>query len=231
MSELSIRQKIISLIRPILFAIVLGACLFAATGSISWWNGWVFLAVYLETVILVTVLVFWNDPDLVQERKQAGRKAKSWDKKLLPVLAGILPLLEILLAGFDKRVHFTVPLPLAVPLVSLVIMITASLWTLWAMRSNPFFSSHVRIQDDRNQVVISHGPYRFVRHPGYTGAILTNISVALLLESCLALIAGVGVAILFVFRTYKEDKTLQGELPGYQEYTRKVKFRLAPFIW
>jgi protein-S-isoprenylcysteine O-methyltransferase Ste14 len=96
---------------------------------------------------------------------------------------------------------------------------------------NAYFIATVRIQDDRGQQVISHGPYAFVRHPGYFGTILMNLAVPFLLNSLWALIPALGVAAVLIVRTYLEDEILQEELPGYKEYTQKVHFRLFPGIW
>jgi protein-S-isoprenylcysteine O-methyltransferase Ste14 len=103
--------------------------------------------------------------------------------------------------------------------------------TLWAIWINRFFSSVVRIQKERGQEVIQDGPYRFVRHPGYVGGILLALGNALVLGSLWALIPAGIMSLLLVIRTYLEDITLQRELPGYTDYTRKVKYRLLPWIW
>ena len=101
----------------------------------------------------------------------------------------------------------------------------------WAMWINKWFSSTVRIQDDRDQQVVQHGPYKIVRHPGYVGGILMGYGQALVFGSLWALIPAGVVMLLFVVRTYLEDKTLQNELDGYTEYTKKTRYRLIPFIW
>ena len=101
----------------------------------------------------------------------------------------------------------------------------------WAMWTNDFFSSRVRIQTDRGQYVVTNGPYRFVRHPGYVGAIIFLPASALLLGSIYALIPVAIDIFLLIIRTYLEDLTLQKELPGYTDYVKKVRFRLIPCIW
>jgi protein-S-isoprenylcysteine O-methyltransferase Ste14 len=99
------------------------------------------------------------------------------------------------------------------------------------MGANAFFSAVVRIQTDRGHQVADRGPYRFIRHPGYLGAIAFSLGVPLLLESWWALIPGLMSVILFLVRTHLEDQTLQEELPGYSEYAQKVRFRLFPGFW
>jgi protein-S-isoprenylcysteine O-methyltransferase Ste14 len=102
---------------------------------------------------------------------------------------------------------------------------------VWSMVANAYFSLIVRIQADRSHQVVSSGPYRFVRHPGYLGSILFFLSTSLLLGSWWALIPGAAAALLIVIRTALEDRTLHAELPGYADYVERVRYRLLPGIW
>ncbi len=99
------------------------------------------------------------------------------------------------------------------------------------MLVNAFLVTTVRIQEERGHRVVTNGPYRFLRHPTYVGAILFTWGGPLLLGSWWALIPGTIAVIAFVVRTYLEDRTLQAELPGYQEYTQQVRYRLLPGVW
>ena len=101
----------------------------------------------------------------------------------------------------------------------------------WATGSNAFFSLTVRIQKERSHAVATGGPYRFVRHPSYAGGILFELAAPIMLGSWWALIPGGLNAILFVIRTALEDKTLQAELDGYQEYAQRTRYRVLPGIW
>jgi protein-S-isoprenylcysteine O-methyltransferase Ste14 len=99
------------------------------------------------------------------------------------------------------------------------------------MVSNKFFSTAVRIQMDRDHTAASGGPYRYVRHPGYVGFIVTSFATALALGSLRALIPAAFVMCLLTVRTALEDRTLQKELPGYKEYAQRVRYRLLPGVW
>jgi protein-S-isoprenylcysteine O-methyltransferase Ste14 len=103
--------------------------------------------------------------------------------------------------------------------------------SIWATAVNRFYGRFVRIQRERGHVVISDGPYRYVRHPGYLGQIVFSVASALALGSLWALIPGGLFAVLLVVRTALEDRTLQAELEGYEAYTRRVRHRLVPRIW
>ena len=101
----------------------------------------------------------------------------------------------------------------------------------WAFLEDRFFSSMMRSQTDRGHAVCGSGPYRMVRHPGYAGNLLALPGIVLALDSAWTLIP-VGVALIVaVVRTALEDRTLQAELPGYQEYTRRVRYRLVPGVY
>ncbi|HEY6073427.1 MAG TPA: isoprenylcysteine carboxylmethyltransferase family protein, partial [Anaerolineales bacterium] len=102
---------------------------------------------------------------------------------------------------------------------------------VWAMVSNAFFVATVRIQTDRQQTVSSGGPYRYVRHPGYLGALLLHLGVPFMLNSLWALIPAILIALVLIVRTAMEDQTLHAELPGYKEYAQRVRYRLLPGVW
>jgi protein-S-isoprenylcysteine O-methyltransferase Ste14 len=99
------------------------------------------------------------------------------------------------------------------------------------MACNAFFSEGVRIQTERGHTVATAGPYRIVRHPGYVGAIVAELGTPCLLGSPWAFIPAVGSAVLYVLRTHLEDRTLLAELPGYDDYAQRTRYRLLPGVW
>jgi protein-S-isoprenylcysteine O-methyltransferase Ste14 len=121
--------------------------------------------------------------------------------------------------------------PMSVKILSLVVFVLAYVFQFWCGVANEYLSSFVRIQKDRGHQVNKRGPYRFVRHPMYSGNIVSYPFVALFLNSLWALIPAAIIIVLFILRTYLEDVTLQKELDGYREYTKIVKYRLLPFVW
>jgi protein-S-isoprenylcysteine O-methyltransferase Ste14 len=112
-------------------------------------------------------------------------------------------------------------------------LLVAGAWLLsvWAMASNKFFSTTVRIQQERQHTVVSTGPYAFVRHLGYLAFALAAVATPFLLSSLWSLGTSLLAVVGLVVRTALQDRTLQSELPGYKEYSRKVRFRLLPGIW
>jgi protein-S-isoprenylcysteine O-methyltransferase Ste14 len=141
----------------------------------------------------------------------------------------LLPLWVV--AGLDVRFHWTGGMPVAFHLGGLLANVLGYALFLWAMVSNAFFAEGVRIQQERGHAVATGGPYRYVRHPGYVGAIVASVGTPFLLGSLWGLIAAVLSATLYVVRTGLEDKTLMQELPGYADYARQTRHRLLPGFW
>jgi protein-S-isoprenylcysteine O-methyltransferase Ste14 len=130
----------------------------------------------------------------------------------------------------DGRFH-CFPLPLWVVGLGYILFLVGMGIVTWAEAVNKFFEVTVRIQTDRGHKVIGTGPYAIVRHPGYVGAIFFFMWTALCLGSVWALVpAGLASAVI-ILRTKWEDQTLQAELPGYKEYTQRVRYKLIPGLW
>ena len=219
-----------ALLQPIILLPVLGALLFFPAGHLDWFMGWVVLGAYLDGLGLINILVSLRHPDLVRERIHAPETAKRWDRTLTS-LANLPTFLMLPVAGFDRRFGWTTQVTWPVQLAALVVFILGYGLVGWAMITNRFFSSLVRIQQERGHVVVSGGPYQYIRHPGYLGMIAMQLSAPLVLGSLWALICGGISGCLYILRTYLEDNTLLEELPGYREYVKKVPYRLMPWVW
>ena len=205
------------------------AILFGAAGRADWAAAWTFLAVYSAFVVLAFLLL---DPELIRERTHFQPNAERWDILLASFAFVWLFPLTLLVAALDAgRFEWSPTLPLALQLIGLVFFIAGNSFAFWAMRVNVFFSAFVRIQEERGHRVVSGGPYAYVRHPGYAGAIVAAIALPLLLGSLCALLPAFIGSSLFVLRTWREDETLQKELKGYAEYCRRVRSRLLPGVW
>jgi protein-S-isoprenylcysteine O-methyltransferase Ste14 len=140
-------------------------------------------------------------------------------------------ILAWVVAGLDLRFQWTAPKPVSLHLAGLLFTLLGYTLFMWAMSANPFFSEGVRIQEERGHFVAKGGPYRYVRHPGYAGAIVAQLATPLLLGSPWALIPMAVLTALFVARTYLEDQALIKELSGYEEFTREIRYRLLPGLW
>jgi len=173
-----------------------------------------------------------RNPDILAERARSMelQDAKPWDKILSPMLA-FGALIILIVAGADKGFGWTTPFSLNAKIVSLIAILLGYVFGSWALIENKFFSGVVRIQTDRGHHVVTTGPYRIVRHPGYAGALWTYIAMPILFDSLWAFIPTVLLIGVLVLRTSLEDRTLQAELPGYKEFTQQTRYRLFPWIW
>ena len=210
---------------PVIIAIVL-----ILAGRIDYWQGWVFGGICFFGAIIKSI-AFVNKPDFARERVKPGPGTKWWDKVFWAFYAPVF-FAVVIVASLDAgRFRWTTHLPVSVYIISYTFHILSYFIESWCMWTNKFFSSVVRIQTDRGHKVVRDGPYKIVRHPGYVGGILLAISISLILGSLWALIPAGVIVILLIIRTYLEDITLQKELQGYADYTKKVKYRLLPGIW
>jgi protein-S-isoprenylcysteine O-methyltransferase Ste14 len=217
-------------VRGFLSLLLVIAIIFVSAGRLNYWQGWVFSGIVVLLVV-IQVVVFTSKTDLIQERVRPGPGTKWWDRVFWVLYVPMYFSVPII-AGLDVgRFGWTTQLPASVYIASYIVFILSIFLFTWAMWVNRFFSSVVRIQTDRGQEVIQNGPYRFVRHPGYTGGVLMGISMSLVLGSLWALIPASAAMILLVIRTYLEDTILQKELMGYTGYAKKVRYRLLPAIW
>jgi len=209
----------------------MGVALFWSAGRIDWWAGWAALAVMGVWIAATAIVVLRLNPALLAERLGPRQGAKSWDVAIVSSL-GLVTLVRYIVAGLDQRYGWTGGLPVAAQLAALAVCAAGyDLLFVWAITSNAFFSQVVRIQPERGQTVVTGGPYRYVRHPAYIGAILYELAAPVLLASWWAMIPSALAAVLLIVRTALEDRTLQAELAGYGKYARRVRYRLVPGIW
>jgi protein-S-isoprenylcysteine O-methyltransferase Ste14 len=207
------------------------AVLFLSSGQLDWLWAFVYLGTYLVAILVNAVLMLRANPETIAERGRGREEMKDWDKVVGGLFGVFYFVLILLVSGLDVRFGWTGEVALAIHIAGFVAFVIGFALFSWSMVSNAYFSTVVRIQEDRGQTVCDTGPYRFVRHPGYVGAILQSLSVPLLLGSVWALIpAGIAV-LLLVIRTALEDRTLHAELAGYGEYAVRVRYRLLPTIW
>jgi protein-S-isoprenylcysteine O-methyltransferase Ste14 len=134
-------------------------------------------------------------------------------------------------AGLDHRYDWSPGFPLWLNAVGFSLISFGYAFAAWAFAENRFFYSVVLIQTDGGHVVCDSGPYRFVRHPGYTGSIFPLFGLVLALGSVWTLIPAAVALVISITRTELEDRTLQEELPGYREYARRVRYRLVPGVF
>lgn len=203
------------------------ASLFLTSGRLDWIMAWAYLGLYVGMIVATGMVI---ERDLVAERARIGEGTKDWDRVLGSLSIFLVTPGALIVAGLDKRFGWS-QLPPIVQIVAVDFVILGSALSVWAMASNKFFSGTVRIQKDRGHTVVSAGPYGFVRHPGYLAWCISAPAIPLMLGSLWGLIPALLGMCALVIRTGLEDRTLLAELPGYQDYARRVRYRLLPGIW
>jgi protein-S-isoprenylcysteine O-methyltransferase Ste14 len=210
--------------------VIMGLELFLGAGTIHWVWAWVFLGIGLVSVSINAVFMMRTSPETVAERGRP-KETQDWDKWISGVLLIGQYILVPLVSALDFRFGWTGEIAIGWHLLGAVGYALGLGLMGWAMINNAYFSTAVRIQSDRGQQVCRTGPYHYVRHPGYVGFFFQAFSVPLLLGSLWAMLFTIPILVLMVIRTSKEDQMLQEQLPGYQEYTQEVRYRLLPGVW
>jgi protein-S-isoprenylcysteine O-methyltransferase Ste14 len=202
------------------------------SGEWGWWEAWVYATLYILSFVFSRALAARKNPDILEERARSIelQGAKAWDKVLAPLLA-FGSIFILIVAGLDKLNSWTSPYSLTLKIMSLIVIVLGYAVGSWALIENKFFSGVVRIQTERGHHVVSTGPYRFVRHPGYAGALWMYLASPIWFDSNWAFIPAAVLFVVMLIRTPLEDQTLQQELAGYREFTHKTKYRLFPGIW
>ena len=211
------------------YLVAMAAVLFGAAGTLAAPMFWAYLVLFAVLCLTASAAVYLLSPDLVKERVRPGDGEQ--DRVTVPAL-NLLMFAQLLLAGLDVgRLHWSATVPFPLQIFGLIGFATGMGLTTWAMLVNRFFSSAVRLQPDRGQQVVASGPYRLVRHPGYSGGLLLLLSAGIALGSWIAIVPILLIVPFLVRRTLIEERMLTSALPGYVDYMRRVRSRIVPGIW
>jgi protein-S-isoprenylcysteine O-methyltransferase Ste14 len=203
---------------------------FGLAGRLTWLQGWAFLVTFVAYSGVLAWRLSRLNPDLLRERNQPASRAEPWDRVVMGIYGIALVILMLVTALDGGRYRWSsVPLPLQ--LMGWLLLIVAGLIVWHVMMTNAYLSSWARLQGDRGQVVIQEGAYQRIRHPMYLGIIVAFLGIPLALASWWGAIPSLVIAVLFVYRTCREDLMLMNGLPGYADYSARVRYRLLPGVW
>ncbi|MDP2945516.1 MAG: isoprenylcysteine carboxylmethyltransferase family protein [Atribacterota bacterium] len=221
------RQLLIKvLIRLVLAIIVLGLIFFLPAGSIKFWEAWAYMGILFIPMIFVLIYLLKNDPELLERRMKM--KEKEEPQKVFIKLSLLVFFIAFIIPGFDYRFEWSKVLLIVIIIADLFIFIGYLLFFL-VLKENTYASRIIEVE--KGQKVISTGPYAIIRHPMYVAVLMMYVLSPLALGSYWAVLAILPLPVLVIFRIKSEEKILRDKLPGYREYTQKVKYRLIPYIW
>jgi len=213
--------------------LIIPAVILFLSGNWLWLEGWIFSLWFDAMVLSNMTYLYWKDPALLAERSKApgSDNQKQWDKYLV-IGIYLWALVWFIIMPLDaKRFGWSPLFPVWLKVLGGVALLPALYLIYQATVENTYLSTLVRIQTDRKQHVISTGVYGFVRHPLYLGCLLMTLGAPLLLGSLYGFIIGFIGVIAVVGRIIGEENMLVNELEGYEEYKKKVTYRLVPFVW
>jgi len=218
-----------SILGLLFLVFVLALALFLSAGTLGFLQAWIYLVVFFVCVLLITIYLMINDPALLSRRVQAGPIAETRkSQQVIQSLASIFFIALFIVPGLDYRFGWS-----NVPrLVSLIAdgLVALSLFIVFLVfRENTFTSAVIEVASE--QKVISTGPYSIVRHPMYAGAFLLLIFTPIALGSWIGVLFALPVILVIVLRLLDEEKFLGSNLPGYEAYRQRVRYRLIPYVW
>lgn len=214
------------LVRGLAAVVLLALLLFVPAGTLRWWQAWLFLSSLLLPAVLFAVHLLRRDPELL-ERRMRTREREEPQRRILR-LGGVLFLAAYVLPGLDRRSGWS-SVPAALSVAADAVVVAGYLLFVRVLRENRFASRVVEVEE--GQQLVTSGPYALVRHPMYVSTLAVYLPSPLALGSYWGLLAAVWLVPLLVARIRNEEEVLRRNLPGYEEYARKTRFRLVPGVW
>jgi protein-S-isoprenylcysteine O-methyltransferase Ste14 len=220
------------LVHTLLWFGLMGVLLFVPAGTADWPAAWAFLAEMLSLSLIVGFLLAKHDPGVLKERMASPvqKNQPIADKILLMIILALI-LGSMAFMALDAVRFGWSRVPVWVQAVGASSLLISVAFNYRTLRENSFAAPVVKIQKERGHTVITTGPYQYVRHPFYAGALLYLVGTPLLLGSWWGLLWALALMILLAVRIRIEEQTLRTGLPGYEEYAQRVRYRLIPYVW
>ena len=206
--------------------ILLGVLIFVPAWSLHYWQGWLLMGILFVPMFVAGLIMLWKNPELL--RKRLNAKEKEAEQKAVVALSGMLFIAAFVVAGLNWRFRLWV-LPDWAVWVAAGLFLASYLLYAEVLRENTYLSRTIEVQE--NQKVIDTGLYGVVRHPMYMATTILFLAMPLVLASPISFIIMLGYLPVIAKRIKNEEEVLEQGLEGYQEYKKKVKYRMIPPIW
>ena len=215
-----------AIVKFALGVVLIGALIFLPAGTLNFIGGWLLMGILFVPMFLAGLVMLAKNPSLLASRLDA--KEKEREQSIVVKLSGLMFIVGFILAGLDFRFGW-IKLPFTVNIVASVVFIIAYLIYAEVLRENTYLSRTIKVVE--GQRVISTGLYGIVRHPMYFATVLLFMAMPLVLGSLASFIVFLAYPFIIAARIKNEERVLSRELEGYDEYKKKVKYRMIPFIW
>ena len=206
--------------------LLVGLLIFLPAGTLRYTYGWLFVALLFIPMLIAGFVMLAKSPEFLKKRLDA--KEKQATQKGVLAFSGLMFIVGFVVAGLDYRFGWS-RMPSWVVIAASLLFLAAYALYAEVMRENAYLSRTIRVEE--GQTVVDTGLYGIVRHPMYAVTVLLFLMIPLILGSWYALIAFVFYPAVIIVRLKDEEELLTKELPGYEEYKQKVKYRIIPFIW
>jgi len=226
MDENRTRTRRTVYVRFISGLIIMALMLFLPAGSLSYWQAWLYCCIIFLPILFVLSYLLKHDPELLERRMRM--REKEGEQKAIVKLSAVIFLFGFIIPGLDFRFGWS-DVPVAVVFAADAIVLAGYLLIFLTFRENSYASRVVEVE--KGQRVITTGPYALIRHPMYLGMLLMFLATPFALGSYWALIAFLPLPLFLAFTIVNEEEVLARELPGYEDYRRKTRYRLIPFLW
>lgn len=221
------KQLFIQAICKYIFGLVLIALLlFLPAGTLQYWNGWVFIGILFIPMLIAGIIMMMKSPELLKKRVNAKENEK--EQKVVLAMSGIMFISAFVVAGLNFRFHWLM-MPDTIVYIAALLFLLGYLMYAEVLRENVYLSRTVEVQEE--QKVIDTGLYGIVRHPMYSSTFILFLSMGLVLGSPLSFVILLFYIPIIAKRIKNEEVVLTNGLEGYENYKKKVKYKVIPFIW
>ena len=207
-------------------ALIVSLLLFLPAGTLRYPQGWLLMGILFVPMFAAGLVMLKKNPDLLKKRLNV--KEEETEQKEVILLSAVMFLAAFVLAGLSFRFGWWM-LPFPVSIIAAIVFLAAYALYAEVLRENTYLSRTIEVQED--QKVIDTGLYGIVRHPMYMATVFLFLAMPLVLGSVISFVIMLCYIPIIAKRIRNEEKVLTEGLQGYEEYKRKVKYRLVPFIW